>query len=258
MLECSVRAVFSAEPSEGFLRYPGAEGVPRLTRTSGPAGVVQVQSSGDKLLQATYRGVYELLSRKSMKYRLLEEAIRRVDTAYKEVDIRQAFKMSPGRGTYYRVFLGGVGSGFCFNMGSSHEHAHVYFVVMKTGMIQKCSCTCPKTRESGKFCSQFESNRFALQAHEVAGLFETPQALDLFLAPAASSNLMLRTMDPDAASRVASDCSAFTAVAAGSRFVKALKARNHDYFCSVSAKFVGLQTKAHFASDRRPTQQEKK
>ncbi len=253
MCECSLRAVFSMEPTPGFVLYPGAEPVPTLSVVSKRGGC-----SGDVSLVTHARSVprsghnVEVIAEGCNQFGILQNLIRRMNPIYKEVYIKQATRTPTSKSVKYTVQVRGVGSGHCMNKSGSHHSAHVYFIVTKVGIAQKCWCSCPVVRTAGVFCKEYESPPMALDAHENTYLFDYMSALDLFgvkssfaaphesSRPASSSGLS--TLAP-------ADGGAFTAESEASMFFKQLKTRRPTYFDAKTPGFVSTLAKAHFKNN---------
>ena len=187
MLECSLRAFETAQPTPGFVRYATAPPIPallqyKLTRSAAAAAargapntnMTYAACSGDALLKTwTKDANNESLPLSSVEARLLQACIRAKDANWVAVRVKAVFKRrAKARQTlYYRVLVEGEGSGYCLNYRRSHRSASAYFLVRARGVVQLCTCKCVDVRSSGKSCSAFESTEFALSENEHAVLF---------------------------------------------------------------------------------------
>ena len=166
LCECSLRAVFSMEPTSGFVLYPGAEPVPTLNISSKRGGCANDVSVVVHSRQpARSRANVEVIAEGCNQHAILQNLIRRMNPIYKEVCIKGASRTPTSKSVKYTVQVRGVGSGHCMNKGGSHHSAHVYFIVTKVGIAQKCWCSCPVVRTAGVACKEYESPPLALDAH---------------------------------------------------------------------------------------------
>jgi hypothetical protein len=249
LCECSLRAVFSMEPTSGFVLYPGAEPVPTLTvstKRGGCANDVTVVVHSRQTTRA--KANVEVIAEGCNQHAILLNLIRRMNPIYKEVCIKQATRVPTSKSVKYTVQVRGVGSGHCTNKAGSHHSAHVYFIITKVGIAQKCWCSCPVVRTAGVSCKEYESPPLALDAHENTYLFDYMSALDLFGIKAAPSGTTYFSSDSAFAPQCASssESGAFTAESEASMFFKQLKTRKPAYFDSKAPGFVSTVTKAHF------------
>lgn len=131
------------------------------------------------------------------------------------------------------------------NYGRDHRSARVYFVVLKSGVSQRCWCKCDTTehRDSGKRCREFESKVTPLFQHETSSLFEVSGPWNIFASSsptAAGSGPAVFPSLFGATECTSSSCStggasvgdvdAFSAVSNGSVFVRDLKLRLPSFF----------------------------
>ncbi len=192
MLECSLRAYFSPEPTPGFAPYPGAAPIPKFITHK--RGGTRVQFSDDAALRAsngasgssTTADAPEDIPCESDRGRALLAAIRHQDEHWRKLDISRISKHR-GRSDrpYYKVNVRGEGSGHCLNMQGDHRTAKIYFLVRASGVTQHCFCKCADVRPgSGAACRAYESKPFPLQRTESAILFEASTfSLELFNSP---------------------------------------------------------------------------
>jgi hypothetical protein len=225
MMECSLLAIFSPEPSSGFALYPGAEPIPVLKATK--ASQVKVVASGDIQIKAAIKSsASEPVAASSAVYSVLQNAIRALDPMYAAVDIRHALKYSSSsKSTFYRVYVCGKGSGYCMNMGRDHHKARVYFVVMKSGLRQKCCCECPTAagRTSGKPCKLYESTPTPVREQDTFVLFNSSSRNYSAVSTSARAGVAAVSSLP------ATDDSAFSDTVVANAYLKAFRLRRPQY-----------------------------
>jgi hypothetical protein len=163
--------------------------------------------------------------RDTVKWTMLMDIIRRVHVMYQDIDIKAALRYSGKSSTYYKVFVTGRGSGYCGNYRKDHRSARIYFIVKRSGAIQKCWCKCDTTegRSSGKRCRDYESPGAALASHECAMLFESTSSLIGMVPPSTSASLDMTSFQLDTFIDKSGEVSALTTNATGSMFIKTLK-----------------------------------
>jgi hypothetical protein len=124
---------------------------------------------------------------------MLEKAINNIHTGW-DYPIRDIKKFK----SWYRV---DTNSQFCINKGGDHEGEHIYFLVKKDGLYQKCYCKCDKVRRTGKTCHQFESKRYNLQSSLLKKLFpdakqrKSKKTIDPMKPQSFGSNLLLKNYE---------------------------------------------------------------
>jgi hypothetical protein len=231
LLECSLRAVYVPEPTEGFYIYPGAIPIP-VFKTGGTAAKDGggISCSGEIQMANSSKTAQEVISRDTPRWVILQQLVRRVDAMYSTLDIKSVFKMK-SRNSAYKVFVGGKGSGYCQNYGKDHRTATVYFYVTKTGVTQMCWCKCDtlEHRVSGLRCRDFRSKPVSLLQHEISALFDTATAwgMSAFTVPTKPTASATPTLAPLPSD---TDADAFTKSAGSALYFKDLKKRQSDYF----------------------------
>lgn len=228
MLECSLRAVYVPEATEGFFIYPGAIPIP-VFKTSMKEGSGGISCSGDTQMANSSKTAQEVISRDTPRWVVLQQLVRRVDTMYNTLDIKSAFKMK-SKNCAYKVYVSGKGCGYCQNYGKDHRTATVYFYVTKSGAAQMCWCKCDtlEHRTSGMRCRDFRAKQVPLLQHEISALFDTATAwgMSAFTVPTAKA-----AATPAHALTVSdTDADAFTKSAGSALYFKDLKKRQSDYF----------------------------
>jgi len=102
MLECSLRSVYSPDPTDGFYIYSGAIPIPVL-RAATTKSLGAITCSGEAQMASSLKKAQEVITRDNARWGLLLTAIRRLDPMYEAVDIKSAFKQK-GRGSVtYKV-----------------------------------------------------------------------------------------------------------------------------------------------------------
>ena len=102
MMECSLRSVYSPEPTEGFFVYSGAIPIPILRAASTKSGS-SITCSGEAQMASSLKKAQEVISRDNIRWSLLLTAIRRMDPMYEAVDIRNALKQKGRASVTYKV-----------------------------------------------------------------------------------------------------------------------------------------------------------
>ncbi len=222
MLECSIMAVFSPEPTPGFMLYPGAEPKPYLKHT---ARAVTLCTSGDTQIKSAMKSsVSTVVPRDSPVFRTIENAVRQVHPMYKFIDARQVLRFnSASSSVFYRVYITGKGSGFCQNINRDHKGARVYFLFLKSGVRQKCCCECETDvgRVSGHWCSKYESEAYPISAEDDRVLFNAPDASRMMTASSSSTAAKRK----DVSGSAATDESAFSKTVLATEFLKSFRGR---------------------------------
>lgn len=100
---------------------------------------------------------------------------------------------------WYRIDMN---SHFCLNKGGDHESEHIYFLLKKDGLYQRCYCKCDKVRRTGKTCHEFESKCYNLPESLLKKLFpnkkpkrKSKKAVDPMKPQSFGSNLLLKNKE---------------------------------------------------------------
>jgi len=101
MMECSLRAVYTPEPVEGFVVYTGAIPIPHL-KTPLRVGDKALTCSGDAQIATAIKNAQEVIVRDTPRWTVLQQTVHRVNPMYQSLEIRSALKMK-FRNTTYKV-----------------------------------------------------------------------------------------------------------------------------------------------------------
>ena len=194
MLECSLRAFYAPEPTEGFVTYAGAAPIPKFITAK--RGGTRVQFSDEAAAHrsaaagtthhAPESATIEDIPCDSDRGRVLLAAIRRQDEHWRKLDLSRISKHRVRtERAYYKVNVRGEGSGHCLNLQGDHRSARIYFLVRASGITQRCFCKCADARAgSGGACHAYESKPFELARTEATVLFEAATfSFELFNSP---------------------------------------------------------------------------
>jgi hypothetical protein len=167
LLAASIRAMDVAQPTDGFLLYPGAPARPELRavkRTVGSA-VYSATLDGDaETKRASAKG--NVVAADSLQGRALLAAIRRSNPKYRDLAILSITQFESGRG--FKVFVKGFGSKYCQNVRRDHTNSAVRFIVSMKGVHQECFSKKPSDKV---FCGAYKSPLTPLTEEEQRLLF---------------------------------------------------------------------------------------
>lgn len=161
LMASSIRAVCVSDPSSGFVLYSGHLPLPVFKRKT--AGASALMISADSAAKKSE----DLLEPSDPRYAAIASAIRSVHARYADVGIQKIAI----RATGFAVAVMGPGSCFCMNYGQDHRKQRIHFFVGRQGVTQYCYCKCATTRESGKLCRDYQSERFPLQTRVMQILY---------------------------------------------------------------------------------------
>lgn len=80
----------------------------------------------------------------------------------------------------------------CLNLSGEHRSNHIYFVINRNGIYQKCHCICETIRGSGKMCKDFESPIIDHDPKTLSILFNTHSSISLHANSISDLSLMLQ------------------------------------------------------------------
>lgn len=191
---CSIRA-FAAEPTPGYVKPPLAptKDVESVTRAKRRLAVQKAKVEKGKL---SYEEGVKWLSdaseipREAAVFAQVQEFLQqRMGHAEWGNVLIKRFMFSPAAGKYF-VKVWGEGSLWCSNVRRMHYSSTIYFVISRTGVVQKCFCK-KKNPDAPVFCSSYSSPPIKLTKLLSNVLFETDEeeaaaAPPLLVQPVAS------------------------------------------------------------------------
>ena len=106
-------------------------------------------------------GGWSKLDKSSVEYRTIIDFFRNTIMGYSENDIKRIY-VSDNQ----KIYLLNSRSRYCQNIGRNHNSEHIYFLLSKDGMVQKCFCRC-NTMDGRKdgYCKDYSSNKIPCSAH---------------------------------------------------------------------------------------------
>ena len=110
------------------------------------------------------------IDKDSVEYATIKRVINtKMPDVYTNIEIMDIHLCNQGSNDYYLVR---TNSNFCMNKASEHNQNTIYFVVMESGICQKCFCRCDSL-EKRKFgyCRDYRSTKVALSSKDKLLLF---------------------------------------------------------------------------------------
>ena len=140
-------------------------------------------------------GGWSKLDRSSIEYRTIIDYFRNTIMGYSERDIKRIY-VSDNK----KIYLLNSRSKYCQNLGRNHNSEHIYFLLSKDGLVQKCFCRC-NTMDGRKdgYCKDYSSNKIPCSAHlnKILGFKSNKNEINYKIDTSGSVNTLIDSLRSD-------------------------------------------------------------